>query len=179
LCLGIILLTWLKFIPMCGRKVTRLSSCWSDLLLQWIEGQMNVSWAVSVLLQQGHGELYSHFPLATPVINTYVVNWYPPVQLLFFDCLVLKKKALWSFKTLVTIYQLMWCNIPKDLNLQQHFCENRKSNSCLIQTCYLFMTDVFLFHSAPQIYEMETTLLYKLRINKPTFLNLISFFVKY
>ena len=55
---------------------------------------MNVSRAVSILRKQGHGELNSHFPLATPVIKTYVVNCYPPVQLLFFDCLVLKKKAL-------------------------------------------------------------------------------------
>lgn len=149
LCLGNNLLTWLKVIWMWAGRWPRLSSCGGDLLLQWIEGQMNVSQTISVLLKQGHGELYSHFPLATPVISTYVVNWYPPAQLLFFHCLVLKKKALWSFKTLVIIYQLTWCNIPKDLNLQQRFCENLKSNSWLIQTCYSFMTGVFLFHSAP------------------------------
>jgi hypothetical protein len=84
----------------------RLSSYGGDLLLQWIEGQVNVSRSVSVLLTQCHRELYSHCTFATPIIKTYWVSWYPPVQLLFFDCLALKKKALWSFKILVTVYQL-------------------------------------------------------------------------
>jgi hypothetical protein len=27
----------------------------------------------------------------------------------------------------VTVYQFMQCNIPEDLDLQQHFCENLRS----------------------------------------------------
>ena len=36
-------------------------------------------------------------------------------------------EALPSSQTLVTIYQLTWHNVPKDLNHHQHDCENLKS----------------------------------------------------
>jgi len=33
---------------------------------------------------------------------------------MFLNCFALKIKALWSFKYQPTIFQLKWCNIPKD-----------------------------------------------------------------
>jgi len=32
-----------------------------------------------------------------------------------------------AFKTLVTIYQSTWCNIPEDLNFKKYCCKNLKS----------------------------------------------------
>ena len=40
----------------------------------------------------------------------------------------LKMKAVRIFETSVTAYQLSRCNIPEDLRLQQHRCENLKSS---------------------------------------------------
>lgn len=44
------------------------------------------------------------------------------------ECLFLEIKALWSFEMSITIYQLIWHNIPEDLNLPQHHCENLRSH---------------------------------------------------
>jgi hypothetical protein len=149
LCLSNILLIWLKVIRMCGRKVTEIVFMWrwsavamdrgpDECVSGCISSPATGSWGTQLKFSSCNP---CHQNLCSELISFYAAT--------LFDCLMLKKKGLRSFKTLVTIYQLTWCNIPKDSNLQQHFCENLKSNSWLIQTCYLFMTDVFLFHSAP------------------------------
>jgi len=43
-------------------------------------------------------------------------------SLYFLDCLPLKMKALWSFKTFVTIYQSTRCSIAGNISLQLWFC---------------------------------------------------------
>lgn len=59
------------------------------------------------------------------------------------DCLTLKMK----FQNVRT-YQLTWCNIPQDLNLQHHHCQNLKScKHLLLQTilhrkCILILTNL-------------------------------------
>jgi hypothetical protein len=43
------------------------------------------------------------------------------------DCLMLQIKPPHWFKTLVTIYQSTWYNIPEDLYLHEHHCRNLRS----------------------------------------------------
>jgi len=54
------------------------------------------------------------------------INWVLRLLLyaIFLDCSTLKLKALWPSETSVTAYQSTWCNIPEDLQHQQHQCEN-------------------------------------------------------
>jgi hypothetical protein len=54
--------------------------------------------------------------------------------------------ALRSFKTSVTIYQSIWCNIPEDLNLHQHWCENLGSYKLTGDIYYwkLFMGEIHI-----------------------------------
>jgi hypothetical protein len=58
--------------------------------------------------------------------------------------LTLKVKALLPSEASATVYQLTWCKVPEDLNLQQHHCENLKS--CKHQKYYIeikyFIQDV-------------------------------------
>lgn len=60
-----------------------------------------------------------------------------------------------SFETLVIIFQSTWCNIPKDLILQQHHCEGlnlalKETHSHLhVSKCHdslLLVGDLKLFH---------------------------------
>jgi hypothetical protein len=45
-------------------------------------------------------------------------------------CCILKMEVPSSSKTVVIIYQTMWCHIPED-NLYSHCCENIRSHICL------------------------------------------------
>jgi len=47
---------------------------------------------------------------------------------LFFDCLTLDRRRAWAFKTWEATQTLTEHGIPEVLNLQQHRCENIKSN---------------------------------------------------
>jgi hypothetical protein len=55
----------------------------------------------------------------------------------FMHCLSLKMKAFWSFKTSGTITSTQH-NIPEDLNLQKHCCENLKSCKFVIDCDFRF-----------------------------------------
>jgi hypothetical protein len=48
------------------------------------------------------------------------------------DCLIPKKRALQTFETLASIYQLIWRSIPEDWDLHQHRCANLKSRMAKI-----------------------------------------------
>jgi hypothetical protein len=45
---------------------------------------------------------------------------------------------LWSFKTLLNIYQSTWCNIPECMVLQQSCCEKWNKNNNLVWENHIF-----------------------------------------
>lgn len=55
------------------------------------------------------------------------------VEVLIFDCLALKMKALQSFETLMSVYQWMPCNVPEYWNM---LCINNTAVRILVDAVY-------------------------------------------
>lgn len=66
---------------------------------------------------------------------------------LLLDCLTLQMKALCSFEIAVSVFRATWHNVPEDLNLQQHMCDDLISCISYLCTCwklFCFYFNVFV-----------------------------------
>ena len=70
-------------------------------------------------------------------------------------------QVIQSFEISITVYQLIWCNIPHVFNIQQHSYENLKSlmilhivilfSSFIALSCYELLIIILLLPPAPHL----------------------------